>query len=156
MGHRLTIAMSRWRATVSWDGSRPVSAELAVEVDSFEVLRGAGGVKGLSALEKTQVRSNALKSLNASRFPEIRYTADAIEEADHGYRLTGTLEIRGVCRDHVIDLRTEDLGNSWRMSSESTVRQTDYGVKPYSLLMGSVQVADDVSLTFTAVHAKDG
>jgi polyisoprenoid-binding protein YceI len=156
MGHRLVIAMSRWRATVGWDGPQPVSAELAVEVDSFEVLRGDGGVKGLSGTEKAQVRSNALKSLNASRFPEIRYTADAIERADHGYRLTGTLEIRGTSRDHVIDLHTEDLANSWRMSSESTVRQTDYGVKPYSVLMGSVQVADVVSLTFSAVHAKDG
>ena len=41
------------------------------------------------------------------------------------------------------------------MSAESTVRQTDYGVKPYSLLMGSVQVADEVTVSFTAVHAKD-
>jgi polyisoprenoid-binding protein YceI len=41
------------------------------------------------------------------------------------------------------------------MSAESSVRQSDYGVKPYSLLMGSVQVVDDVVLSFTAVHAKD-
>ncbi len=156
MGHRLTIAMSRWRATVSWAGSRPVRAQLAVEVDSFGVLRGEGGVKGLSGTEKALVRSNALKSLNASRFPEIRYTADVIGQADDGYRLTGTLEIRGATREHVIDLRTEDLGDSWRMSGETTVRQTDYGIKPYSLLMGSVQVADDVSLSFTALQAKDG
>lgn len=156
MGHRLTIAMSRWHAAVSWDGSRPVSAELVVEVDSFEVLRAEGGVKALSGTEKALVRSNALKSLNASRFPEIRYTADVIEQTDDGYRLTGMLKIRGAAREHVIGLRTEDLGNAWRISGETTVRQTDYRVKPYSLLMGSVQVADDVSLTFTAVHAKDG
>lgn len=156
MGHRLTIAMARWRASVSWAGSRPVSAELAVDVDSFDVQSGQGGVKGLSTIEKAQVRSNALKSLRANRFPEIRFTADVIEPTGDGYRLTGTLEIRGVSRDHVIDLRTEDLGDSWRMSGETTVRQTDYGIKPYSLLMDSVQVADDVSLTFTAVHAKDG
>lgn len=156
MGHRLTIAMTRWRATVSWTGSEPVTAELTVETDSFEVLRGEGGVKGLSGAEKVLVRSNALKSLNASRFPEIRYAADDIEKADDdGYRLTGTLEIRGASHDHVIDLHTEDLGDSWRMSVESTVRQTDYGIKPYSLLMGSVQVADDVSLSFSAVHPRD-
>lgn len=156
MGHRLTIAMTRWRATVGWAGSQPVGAELAVEVGSLGVLRGEGGVKGLSGTEKALVRSNALKSLNASRFPEIRYTANVIEQAADGYRLTGTLEIRGAARQHVIALRTTDLGDSWRMSSETTVRQTDYGIKPYSLLMGSVQVADEVSLTFTAQHAKDG
>jgi polyisoprenoid-binding protein YceI len=155
MGHRLTIAMKRWQATVHWADTEPVAAELAVETDSFEVLRGEGGVKGLSGPEKTLVRSNALKSLDARRFPEIRFTAEAIDKTDGGYRLTGKLQIKGKSREHVIDLRTEDLGDSWRMSAETRVRQSDYGVKPYSLLMGSVQVVDDVVLSFTAVHAKD-
>ncbi len=155
MGHRLTIAMTRWHATVSWDGSEPVTAELVVETESLEVLRGEGGVKALSGAEKTLVRSNALKSLDASRFPEIRFAAQQIEKNDDGYRLTGNLQIRGNSRDCVIDLRTEDLGDSWRMSTDSTVRQSDYGIKPYSLLMGSLQVADEVSVSFTGVHAKD-
>jgi len=155
MGHRLTIVMTRWQATVSWAGAEPVAAELAVETDSFDVLRGEGGVKGLSGPEKTLVRSNALKSLDAGRFPEIRFTTETIDKTDDGYRLTGKLQIRGKSRQHVIDLRTEDLGDSWRMSAESGVRQSDYGVKPYSLLMGSVQVADDVTVSFAAVHAKD-
>ncbi|MGE2815300.1 YceI family protein [Mycobacterium heidelbergense] len=156
MGHRLTIAMTRWHATVSWAGAEPVAVQLAVETDSFEVLRGDGGVKGLSGPEKALIRSNALKSLGAGRFQEIRFTADAgaIDKTGDGYRLTGNLHINGKSREHVIDLRTEDLGDSWRMSAESTVRQSDYGVKPYSLLMGSVQVADDVTVSFTAVHPK--
>ena len=155
MGHRLTIAMTRWQATVTWASAEPVTAELTVETDSFEVLRGEGGVKGLSGPEKTLVRSNALTSLDAGRFPEIRFIAETVEKTDDGYRLTGMLDIRGKSREHVIDLRTEDLGGSWRMSAESSVRQSDYGVKPYSLLMGSVQVTDDVSVAFTAVHVKD-
>ncbi len=156
MGHRLTIAMTRWHATVRWAGGEPAGMEFEVEADSFEVLRGEGGVKGLSGPEKALVRSNALKSLDAGRFPAIRFTAHAIDKTGEGYRLTGKLEIRGKTRDHVIDLRAEELGDSWRMSTESTVRQSDYGIKPFSLLMGSVQVADDVEVSFTAVHAQDG
>jgi polyisoprenoid-binding protein YceI len=155
MGHRLTIAMRQWQATVKWAGGEPVSAELTVEVDSLEVLRGEGGVKALSGLEKTQVRSNALGSLSADRFPRICYTADTIDKAGDGYRLTGTLQIHGKTREHVIDLHTEDLGESWRMSTQSTVRQSDFGVKPHSLLMGSLKVADDVTVSFTASRAKD-
>ncbi len=156
MGHRLTVAMKRWQATVGWSGAEPVSAELTVEVDSFEVLRGDGGVKGLSGPEKALVKSNALRSLDAGRYPEIRFTANTIDKTDEGYRLTGKLHIRGKSREHVIDLRTEDLGETWQMSAESSVRQTEYGVKPYSLLMGSVRVADEISVSFTAVHAKGG
>jgi polyisoprenoid-binding protein YceI len=156
MGHRLTIAMTRWEATVAWAAAEPVTAELTVEVDSFEVLRGEGGVKGLSGPEKALVKSNALKSLGANRYPEIRFMADTIEKTRDGYRLTGKLHIHGKSRKHVIDLRTEDLGDRWRMSVESRVRQTDYDVKPYSLLMGSVRVDDEVTVSFNSVHAKDG
>jgi len=156
MGHRLTIVMRRWQAAVSWAGGKPVTAELAVDTESLQVLRGEGGVKGLSGPEKVVVRANALRSLNAGRFPEIHFTTDTIETGDDGYRLTGALEIHGKSRKHVIDLCTEDLGDSWRMSAQSTVRQSDYGVKPYSLLMGSVRVADDVTVSFTAVRAKEG
>ncbi|MGO9508081.1 MAG: YceI family protein [Mycobacterium sp.] len=157
MGHRLTVAMTRWQATVNWaqdDPAEPVGAELVVEVDSFEVLRGEGGVKGLSGPEKAVVRSNALKALNATRFPEIRFTAEQVTKTADGYRLSGPLQIRGKSREHVIDLRTEDLGGSWRMSAQSKVCQTDFGVKPYSLLMGSVRVADEVTVSFVAAKAK--
>ena len=155
MGHRLTIAMNHWQASVNWAGDEPVSAELAVEVDSFEVLRGEGGIKGLSGPEKAVVKSNALKSLDAGRHPEISFSAETIDKTDDGYRLEGLLHIRGRSHEHEIDLHIVDLGEAWRMSAESSVRQTDYDIKPYSLLMGSVRVADDVSISFSAVHAKD-
>jgi polyisoprenoid-binding protein YceI len=154
MGHRLTIAMKRWRSTVNWAGSEPTSVELTVEVDSLAVLRGDGGVKALSEPEKALVRSNALRSLDAGRFPRICFTAATIEKSGDGYRLSGTLQIHGKTREQVIDLHTEDLGDSWRLSSQTTVRQSDFGIKPYSLLMGSVKVADDVTVSFTASRAR--
>lgn len=155
MGHRLTIAMTRWRARVNWVDGEPDTAELVVEVDSFEALRGAGGIKSLSGPEKVIVRSNALKSLSARRFPEIRFIGNSIEPIPDGYRLTGTLHIRSKSRRHVVDLRVEEHRDSWRLSAESAVRQSDYGVKPYSMFMGSLQVTDEVTVSFTAVRRKD-
>jgi polyisoprenoid-binding protein YceI len=155
MGHRLTIAMNSWRATVRWSGSEPTAVELTIEVVSLQVLRGEGGVTPLSGPEKVLVRSNALKSLDAERFPQIRFQADDIEKTTDGYRLTGKLEIHGKARERVIDVRVEDLGNSWRISGQADVRQSDFGVKPYSLLMGSMKVVDNVTVSFTADRAKD-
>ena len=76
MGHRLTIAMKRWEATVRWSGDKPVAAQLTVDVDSLEVLRGEGGLTPLSGPEKILVRSNALRQLGAGRFPRICFEAD--------------------------------------------------------------------------------
>ncbi len=155
MGHRLTIAMKRWQASVTWSDGEPGAAQLEIDVDSLEVLQGEGGLTPLSGPEKILVRSNALRQLGAGRFPRICFAADTIEHSQNGYRLAGTLQIRGKTRSQVIDLRTEDLGDAWRLSGEAVVRQSEFGVQPYSVLMGSLTVADDVTVSFNAQRAKD-
>ncbi|MFZ0905176.1 MAG: YceI family protein [Mycobacterium sp.] len=155
MGHRLTIVMRRWQAAVRWSDGAPVAAQVTVDVDSLEVLRGEGGLTPLSGPEKILVRSNALRQLGAARFPQICFDADSIDQSQDVYRIAGTLQIHGKTRPHVIDLCTEDLGKVWRLSAQAVVRQSDFGVKPYSLLMGSLKVADDVNIVFTAQRAKD-
>jgi len=155
LGHRLTIAMRRWRATVQWEGDEPVSADLTVDVDSLEVLRGDGGLTPLSGPEKILVRGNAVRSLDARRFPRISFATKTIEKIDDGYRLTGTLTIHGKTRTQVVDLRTDDLGDGWRLCSETVVRQSEFGIKPYSQLLGSLKVADEVTVAFNAQRAKD-
>jgi polyisoprenoid-binding protein YceI len=155
LGHRLTIAMRSWQATTQWDSDEPVSAELTVDVGSLEVVRGEGGLAPLSGPEKILVRSNALRSLGARRFPRITFVANIIEKTDDGYRLTGTLTIHGEARTQTVDVRTDDLDGSWWLSSETMVRQSDFGIKPYSQLLGSLKVADDVTVSFTAESAKE-
>lgn len=154
MGHRLTIAMQSWDATVRWAGDEPKSAELTVAVDSLAVISGEGGIKPLAGPEKSVARSNALKSLDAKKFPQIRFVADGITKTEDGYRLTGTTEIHGTARPQVVDLTVEDRGDTWVLSTQVSITQSDFGVKPYSLFMGSLRVADEVTVEFTATHPK--
>jgi polyisoprenoid-binding protein YceI len=155
MGHRLTIAMSSWRATVKWADGEPAGVELTVEVDSLQVLRGEGGVTPLSGPEKALARSNALKVLGADRFPQIYFETSDIQKASDGYRLTGALQIHGVTRERVIELFVDDRGDSWQLSCQADVRQTEFCLKPYSMLMGSMKVADTVTVSFSASRSKD-
>lgn len=154
MGHRLTIGMTSWHASVAWQSGEPVSAELVVEVDSLQVLKGEGGVTPLSGPEKGVARSNALKSLNAKKFPQVRFTTSEITKTADGYRMTGSVEIHGTPRPQVVDLAVEDRGDTWALSTRVPVIQSDFGVKPYSLLMGSMKVADEVTIAFNATHPK--
>lgn len=155
LGHRLTIALASWRAAVSWVDGAPVSVEFTADVDSLEVLRGEGGVKGLSAPEKMVARTNALRSLDARHFPRITFCTNIIEPSADGYRLTGTLTIRGEAHECVVDLAVADLGDSWTVSCQTPLRQSAFGIKPYSLMMGAVTVADEVTVTLTARRTKD-
>ncbi|MBB3751723.1 polyisoprenoid-binding protein YceI [Mycolicibacterium sp. BK634] len=154
MGHRLTIAMASWRADVQWRGKQPVSAELVVDVDSLQVVKGEGGVTPLTGPEKGVVRSNALKALDVKKYPQITFSAEDIDKTATGYRLTGTVEIHGTSRPQIVDLAVEDSGGVWVMSADVPVVQTQFGVKPYSLFVGSLKVADEVNLKFTARHPK--
>ena len=144
MGHRLTIAMRSWQATVQWAAKTPSSVEVIVDVESLQVLRGEGGITPLTAPERAIARSNALKSLDAKKFPSIRFTSATIATITGGYRLEGTLEIPGISRQQTVDV--DDDGQ--RLSSAVTVRQSDFGIKPYSLMMGALKVADEVMVRF--------
>lgn len=161
MGHRLTIAVERWQAAVTWSDDRAVAATLTAEVDSLRVLRGDGGLTPLTAPEKAMIRSNACKCLDADKYERIRFGCTDIEPTDDGYRLTGNLEIRGRTKPHVIEVRVTDLGGShepggsWRLDGESRVRHSDFGVRRYSMLMGAMQVADEVTVSFSATVTAD-
>lgn len=154
LGHRLTVAMKSWQAAVSWSGDQPSAVRLTAEVDSFQVLSAEGGLTPLSGPEKALVRSNALKCLASQRYPQIYFQTTEIISTDDGYRLDGLLDIHGQARQQVVDVRIDDLDGSWRLDCESVVRQTEYGVKPFSMLMGSMKVADDVAVSLTVTVAK--
>ena len=47
-------------------------------------------------------------------------------------------------------MAVDDTGDAWVLSVQAPVTQTEFGVKTYSLLMGSMKVADEVTIGFTA------
>lgn len=154
MGHHLTIVLRSWQADAQWSNGRPAAATLTVALDSLEVVRGEGGVTPLSGPEKSVARSNALKSLDAKKFPKVLFEADQIEQTGGGYRLTGTLEIHGKSRPQTVDLKLEDRGDQWALSVEAPVTQSAFGIKPFSLMMGTLKVADEVTVAFSGSYPK--
>ena len=80
-GHRLTIEMREWSATVSRSDGMPTGLSASVVVESLTVVSGEGGVTPLTGPEKSIARGNALKSLNASKAPTITYDAATIDDA---------------------------------------------------------------------------
>lgn len=154
MGHRLTIAMQSWSAAMVFTGGEPTNAELIVDVDSLDVLGGEGGVTPLGAPEKAICKTNAFKSLDVKKYPQIRFVADDVAKTATGYRLAGTLDIHGTSHPQVVDLTVEDDGDAWALSSQVPVRQTEFGVKPFSLFMGTLKVADQVTIDFRAEQPK--
>lgn len=146
-GHKLTIAMREWSALAQVDDDgHPVSVELTVQVDSLEVLKGEGGLAPWTGVEAGTARKNALKSLESGKYPTITYRSTAVTRDGDTYAVSGDLTIHGVTKPHPLTVTA--TGSNF--SAETVVTQTAFGIKPFSLMMGSVKVADDVRLTLTA------
>lgn len=144
-GHRLTIDVEKWSATVDRDGGVPVGLTLTADVDSLQVVDGQGGLTPMSSIEKGQARKNALKTLKSSQFPAITYRSTKITIDGDRYLVDGELTICGTTVPHPITI-TSSNGD---LEMTSTVTQTKFGIKPYSLMMGTLKVVDAVQVTFT-------
>lgn len=150
MGHRLTIVMRSWRATVDLDGDEPIAVEVTVDLDSLDVLAGEGGMTPLSGAEKTLVRNNALKSLQAKRFPQAIFRSSSIERGEDSWRLAGTLDLSGQSREQTVVVHVVGDDADLRITGEALVRHSDHRIKQFSMLMGAMKVADEVRVTLTA------
>jgi polyisoprenoid-binding protein YceI len=151
LGHRLTIAMTRWRARVTETDGSPTAVRVEVDVGGLLVRHGQGGLKPLSAVERAMIRRSALKTLEATRHPTIVYVADSVGVTDGGYDLDGEVTIHGVT--HQLPLRVEvgplDVGHR----TQASLRQSDFGVQPVSFVAGAMRVSDEVSIEVSATRS---
>ena len=148
MGHRLTIVMRSWHATVEWEGEAPSVVEVTVDLDSLDVLRGEGGMTPLSGAEKVLIRSNALKTLRAKKFPQAVFRSTSIERSGSAVRLVGVLELAGRSGEQTVEVEVSDDS----LRGAAAVRHSDFGLKPYSMLMGAMKVADEVEVSLVVTQ----
>ena len=149
-GHDLTIEITRWSAelVVSPDLS-PGSLTATIDMGSLVVKDGTGGIKPLTDRDKREIAVSARKVLSSDRFPEAVFTAtdfklDAADaNADVAGQISGTLKLAG--QSGPLRLQVHPAG-SGRYRATTTIRQTDFGIKPYTGFLGALKVRDTVDV----------
>jgi hypothetical protein len=95
----------------------------------------------LSSQNRAQIEANIARDvLDPQAHPEIRFVSAAVDEVKHGYRLRGDLTICGRQRRITLRVRRDD---SFYIA-EARVRQPDFGIRPYSAMLGTLKVKPDV------------
>ncbi|ADG79195.1 Lipid/polyisoprenoid-binding YceI-like domain-containing protein OS=Tsukamurella paurometabola (strain ATCC 8368 / DSM / CCUG 35730 / CIP 100753 / JCM 10117/ KCTC 9821 / NBRC 16120 / NCIMB 702349 / NCTC 13040) OX=521096 GN=Tpau_2592 PE=4 SV=1 [Tsukamurella paurometabola] len=146
LGHRLVLAPGTWRADIGVDGDQPVSIAVTVDARSLEVVSGEGGLTPLSAPERTVATANAQRSLKTKTNPAIEYRSTSVAASENGFRVQGELTICGAVRSCDFALVYEEAEPAPVLATAVPVRQSDFGIKPFSLMMGTLQVADEVTV----------
>jgi polyisoprenoid-binding protein YceI len=155
-GHDLTIEVGRWSGDLTIGGnSDPSELEVRVDMGSLIVRAGTGGLKPLTDRDRREIAVTARRVLGADHHPEAVFTAAKFEPAaDGGGVISGTFTLAGVARP--LQLRVTQTGPG-QYRAASSVRQSDYGIKPYTAFFGALKVRDaiDVEVDFSLPSPAD-
>lgn len=171
LAHDHVVRAARWQATldVSVD---PVAlaADVRVDATGLEIdepdARARHGLDGaLSDADRAQVRATMLGAgqLDVARYPEIRFTAAEIRftaadargaagaAGDGDFRLAGELHLHGRTKRVSLPLAIARDGDAFTARGRVRVKQSDFGITPYSAFLGAVRTQDEVEIVFTLV-----
>jgi polyisoprenoid-binding protein YceI len=126
-GHNLLIRVDRWGATV----------DLATDAE------GTGGVSSLDDEDKQGIAQTINQEVLKGTPITFRSTA-VRPDGDGRFRVTGDLELLGGVNLIAFDI---EIGDDHHLTGTATVKQTDWGMKPYSALFGTLKVTDEVQVS---------
>jgi polyisoprenoid-binding protein YceI len=146
-GHNLLIKVERWGATVELAADPAQSVlELTADSTSFTVLEGTGGMKSLDADDKSGIAQTINEEVLKGTAIAFRSTA-VRPDGDGRLHVTGDLELSGGINLVAFDL---DVADDGRLTGSASLKQTEWGMKPYSALFGTLKVNDEVQVEIDA------
>ena len=148
VGHDLVIDVTSWGATLDvGKDRRQVSLELNADPDSLRILEGTGGVQPLGDEDRADIQQTIDDEVLKGESIEFRSTDVGISDGGRRLSASGDLNMAGSSHRVEIELSVNSKGE---VSGGATLRQTDWGIKPYSALFGVLKVADEVEVVVEA------
>jgi hypothetical protein len=164
-GHDLTIEITRWSARVTLPAPGPAgaaAAEITAELDlgSLAVRAGTGGAKPLTDKDRRDIVSTARKILGqgAARFTSTRVVTSGTASGrpssgrpsagtPSSGAIEGTLTLGG--RSAPVRLQVTSPGPG-RYRGGATIKQTDFGITPYTGFFGALKLRDEIGVEIDA------
>jgi polyisoprenoid-binding protein YceI len=158
-GHNHVIA-SHEMSGMAWLPEDPgrASFEVRVPVQSFTIdepeLRAQEGSEFAadvpdSAREGTKRNLLSEPMLDGGRYPQIVMRAEGLEPTPEGFLARMMITVRDQTRPVSVPLRYELQGDALRVQGELSLKQTDLGLTPFSLLGGALRVEDEMRVKFS-------
>jgi polyisoprenoid-binding protein YceI len=144
MGHSLIIVVDDWSATVTLARGTPRSVRLTADLTSLRVESGSGGIKPLSEGDRKAIRANALSALHAEQHPKVTFESSSIRAQGAGLEVEGTLTVAGNPRPLAATVELDRADGQVTAHCPVDLIQSEFGVTPYSAMLGQLRVADEV------------
>jgi polyisoprenoid-binding protein YceI len=150
-GHDLTLEITRWSAQVTVpdaDGGGLAGTSVTAELDlgSLAVREGSGGAKPLTDKDRRDIQGTARKILGDAA--QATFTSTGVTPAagaSASGAIEGTLTLHGTSRPLRLQVTSPAPG---RYRGSTTLRQTDFGITPYSGFFGTLKLKDEIGIEF--------
>jgi polyisoprenoid-binding protein YceI len=159
LGHDHVVASHEAEGYIAPEEGRadlyvPLS-ELAVDEPALRAEAGLDTQPSESDIAGT--RANMLdKVLETQKFPFALIRVSGLEKRQMGVRLTVAITLHGVTRTLEAPAQIETGRDEMSVSGLLEFNQSDFGIAPFSILGGAIQVQDRVSLRFRIRARRDG
>ena len=133
-GHDLVIEVTSWQANLEGD-----RVQFTADPRSLRVREGVRGVKPLTDRDRDEIRANIDDHVLHGKPISFEGTA-----SDKGGMLVldGDLTMAGTKRPMLVNVGT----TGGRATATVSLRQSEWGIKPYRGLMGALKVRDEVEV----------
>ena len=148
-GHDLTIEITRWSARVTIPAGEAAAAEITAELDlgSLAVREGTGGAKPLTDKDRRDIAATAGKILGQGT---ASFTSTRVVPSGAGASagaIDGTLTLNR--RSRPVRLQVTSPGPG-RYRGGATIKQTDFGITPYTGFFGALKLRDEIGVEVEA------
>lgn len=148
-GHSHRIRARTFAGQVVYYPKAPSSSHLEITVvaDSLQVLTppDTAEIRKVTETMRAEV-------LHVDQYHEIRLVARGVTPSANGFRVVGALTLVGQTREVPIEVAVQLGIDTLRVMGTFSVKQTDFGIKPYSGgPAGTVKVADRVRFDIDAI-----
>jgi polyisoprenoid-binding protein YceI len=161
LGHNHVVASRHLEGEVSasadpvqtrFDIRVPVN-ELTVDEPAMRELAGADFPPGVPQSAREGTRKNLLSEalLDGAHFPVIRLRSTDVAASGGGYDAGVEITLKGQVRLVRVPVQIEQSEGSLRARGELTLKQSELGLKPFSVAMGTLVVLDEMKVIFDVV-----
>ena len=144
-GHDLLLHVTDWEGTLEI-GADSASSRVEVRADggSLKVQEGTGGMQALDDDDRANIEQTIDDEV--LRRDQVTYRSTEVVPDGDGLRVAGELTLQGRTAPLTLHVAVAD----GMLTAGGVVRQTDFGMKPYSALFGALKVADEVRVSLSA------
>src|SRR5262245_48600849 len=127
-------------------------------VDDADARRAAGSdfPPEIPQSDKDGTRKNMLKPevLDGEHYPEVKLRSAKVGGTLEAPQVTAHITIKETSRDVEVPMKIEVAGANLTASGEFDVLQTEFGMKPFSVALGALEVQDKLHIKFKVVAEK--